>query len=232
MTRRQALRLLVLVTLVAGIALLQFLPIRDMLDAVTAFEARSPLLAAIVYVSLAVLMIALMSPGWVIMMMAGLMFGVVQGVALATIAITLGALASFFVGRTLARDWVRTRISGNARLEALDHAIENRSFRIVFLTRVALVLPFNLLNYVYGATRVSARTYAAATAVGMLPPIALYVYLGSLNDDIAQILSRERSLDASSWVAIGVAIIAIVIVVRVIRKAADEALKERLSEEG
>ncbi|MDJ0758735.1 MAG: TVP38/TMEM64 family protein [Woeseiaceae bacterium] len=230
MSRRQAYRLILLATLVACIALIQFLPIRDMLDTVTNFEARSPLLAAIAYVSLAVLMIVLLSPGWIIMMVAGLMFGVVKGIALATMAVTLGALAAFFVGRTLARDSVRTRISGNARLEALDHAIGNRSFRIVFLTRVALVLPFNLLNYVYGATRVSAGTYAAATAIGMLPPIALYVYLGSLNDDIAQILSRERSLDASSWVAIGVAIVAIVLVVRVIRKAADEALKERLSE--
>ncbi len=232
MTRRQLSRLVLLGTLVALIVLLQWLPVREMLDAVIAFEARSPVLAALVYVSLSGLMIILLSPGWIIMMVAGLMFGVPKGIALATVAITLGALGAFVVGRTLARDWVRSRISGNPRLEALDYAIGAKSFRVVFLTRIALVLPFNLLNYVYGATRVSAKTYGAATALGMLPPIALYVYLGSLNEDIAQILSRERSLDASSWIAIAVAIIAIVVVVSVIRKAANEALDERLSEKG
>ena len=230
MTRRGASRLAVVVALLAFVALLQWLPVRDVLDAVIAFESRSPALAAIVYVSLSSLMIVLLSPGWVIMMTAGLMFGVAQGIALAVIAITLGSLASFAVGRTLARDWVRTRIDGSPRLEALDHAIGVQSFKIVILTRIALILPFNLLNYVYGATKVSARTYAAATALGMLPAIALYVYLGSLNEDIAQILSRERSLDASSWLAIGVAVVAIVAVVRVIQKAASEALSEQLSD--
>ena len=230
MTRRGASRLAVVVALLAFVALLQWLPVRDLLDAVIAFESRSPALAAIVYVALSSLMIVLLSPGWVIMMTAGLMFGVAQGIALAVIAITLGSLASFAVGRTLARDWVRSRISGSPRLEALDHAIGRQSFKIVILTRIALILPFNLLNYVYGATRVSARTYATATALGMLPAIALYVYLGSLNEDIAQILSRERSLDASSWLAIGVAVVAIVAVVRVIQRAADEALREQLSD--
>lgn len=231
MMRNRNSRIVLIVVLLAFIGLLQWLPVREMLDAVIAFEARSPVLAAVAYVSLASVMIVLLSPGWLIMMIAGLMFGVYKGIVLATLAVTIGSLAAFVVGRTLARDWVRTRIDGSPRMEALDHAIGSRSFRIVFLTRVALILPFNMLNYVYGATRVSARTYTAATAIGMLPAIALYVYLGSLNDDIAQILSREQSLDASSWIAIGVAIVAIILVVRVIQNAAREALNERLSEE-
>ena len=99
------------------------------------------------------------------------------------------------------------------------------------LTRIALILPFNLLNYVYGATQVSAKTYSLATAIGMLPAIVLYVYLGSLNEDIAQILSRERSLDASSWIAIGIAVVAIVLVVRIVQKAARDALGKQLSDD-
>ena len=224
-------RIVLIVVLIAFIGLLQWLPVRDVLDAVIAFKTRSPVLAAVAYVALGSAMIVMLSPGWLIMMVAGLMFGVYEGVALATLAVTIGALAAFVVGRTLARDWVRARIDGNPRMEALDDAIGSRSFRVVFLTRVALILPFNMLNYMYGATRVSVRTYTAATAIGMLPAIALYVYLGSLNEDIAEVLSRERSLDTSSWIAIGVAIVAIILAVRVIQKAASEALNERLSEE-
>lgn len=231
MTRRGAYRLAAVVALVAFIGLLQWLPVQAMLDAVIAFESRSPVLAAVVYVAMASLLIVLLTPGWLIMMTAGLMFGVSQGIVLAVVSVTLGSLAAFAVGRTLARDWVRSRISGSARLEALDHAIGAQSFRIVILTRLALILPFNLLNYVYGATRVSAKTYSAATAIGMLPAIVLYVYLGSLNEDIAQILSRERSLDAASWIAIGIAVVAIVLVVRVIQKAASDALTQRLSDD-
>ena len=231
MTRRGAYRLAAVVGLAAFVALLQWLPVQAMLDAVVAFESRSPLLAAVVYVVVSSVLIVLLSPGWVIMMTAGLMFGVSEGIALAVAAISLGSLAAFAVGRTLARDWVRSRISGSPRLEALDHAIGAQSFRIVALTRIALILPFNLLNYVYGATQVSAKTYSLATAIGMLPAIVLYVYLGSLNEDIAQILSRERSLDASSWIAIGIAVVAIVLVVRIVQKAARDALGKQLSDD-
>ena len=231
MTRRGASRIAAIVALAALVALLQWLPVQDLLNTVIAFQARSPMLAAVVYVGVSSLLIVLLAPGWVIMMIAGLMFGVLDGVALAVVAVMLGSLAAFAAGRTLARDWVRSRISGSPRLEALDHAIGARSFRIVVLTRIALILPFNLLNYVYGATQVSARVYFAATAIGMLPAIVLYVYLGSLNEDIAQILSRERSLDTSSWIAIGIAVVAIVLVVRVIQKAASDALLKRLSDD-
>ena len=94
----------------------------------------------------------------------------------------------------------------------------------MFLTRFAIVLPFNLLNYAFGLTRVSASTYVAATALGMLPPVALYVYLGTLADDFGQILAGEiRPSGGTYWIG-AVALAAIALMVWIVHRTAKRTL--------
>jgi uncharacterized membrane protein YdjX (TVP38/TMEM64 family) len=91
-----------------------------------------------------------------------------------------------------------------------------------------LILPFNLLNYAYGATAVKASTHGAATAVGMLPAVALYVYLGTLARDLGQILSGEVSPSELGYWIIAAGIAAIVAATWVIHRAATRALERHL----
>jgi uncharacterized membrane protein YdjX (TVP38/TMEM64 family) len=80
-------------------------------------------------------------------------------------------------------------VAGNPRLGAIEAGLREEAFVIVVLTRLSLVMPFNLLNYAYGITSVRGSVHFIATGVGMLAPVALYVYLGTLARDIGQILS-------------------------------------------
>ena len=161
------------------------------------------------------------------MMLAGLLFGFVAGVAYGLLAITIGATAALLTGRTLARGWVEHRIAGNEQLLALDYALEAQAFKIVALTRLALVIPFNMLNYAYGVTRVDALTYAVATAVGMLPIVALYAYLGTLAGDIGQILAGEAQASPGAWWIAGIGTAAVSGVVFVVRGAVRQAMDRR-----
>ena len=92
-----------------------------------------------------------------------MIFGVVRGSIYVSIAATLGATAAFLVGRYLARDWVSARLEGNAKFKAIDEAVGKEGWKIVILTRLSPVFPFNLLNYAYGLTRVTLRDYFFAS---------------------------------------------------------------------
>jgi uncharacterized membrane protein YdjX (TVP38/TMEM64 family) len=98
----------------------------------------------------------------------------------------------------LARDWVGKKVSSKPRLAAVDEAIQGNSFQIVFLLRLSPLVPFALLNYFLGITATRARDYFLASAIGMLPGIFLYVYIGSLITDAAA-LSTGDTPDAGVW---------------------------------
>ena len=149
------------------------------------------------------------------------------GLVYAMLGIVGGATAAFFVGRTLARSWVERRIAGSEHLLALDEVLDEQAFTIVALTRIALVFPFNILNYAYGVTRVSTVMYTAGTAAGMLPIVAAYVYLGTLARDMGQIFSGRANIGSGAWWVAGIAAVAIVAVVLTVRRALRRALKQR-----
>lgn len=129
-------------------------------------------------------------PGSLLTLGAGVVFGVIQGSIYVLMGATLGATLAFLVGRYLARGWVARRIAGNAKFKAIDEAVGREGFKIVLLTRLSPVFPFNLLNYAFGITGVSLRDYILG-CVGMIPGTVLYVYLGSLAGNLARVGTTE-----------------------------------------
>ena len=71
---------------------------------------------------------------------------------------------------------IKKKVQGNVKFNAIDLAVGRQGFKIVFLTRLSPVLPFNLLNYAFGITRVSLLKYLLASWIGMLPATVMYVY--------------------------------------------------------
>jgi len=220
-------RIVIVILIVAFIYLAHELPLADRLAGLENWARKNPFAGAMAYITLTIVATTALMPGWIMMMLGGLVFGLTLGIAYAMLGIVGGAVAAFFVARKLTRKWVERRISGNVHLMALDDALDEKAFSIVALTRIALVFPFNILNYAYGVTRVETATYAAGTAVGMLPIVAIYVYLGTLAHDMGQILSEGANIGPGAWWAVAVAAIAIVSVVLIVRRALTRALQRR-----
>jgi len=159
----------------------------------------APLVFLLIYIVACVLLL----PGSVLTLGAGAVFGVAYGFVIVWISATLGATAAFLVGRYLVRDWVTRKIAANPKLQALDTTVTREGWKIVALMRLSPVIPFNLLNYAFGATRVSLRDYVFASAVGMLPGTAMYTYLGSLAGELAGGSARARTPLEWSFYALG-----------------------------
>lgn len=79
----------------------------------------------------------------------------------------------------LARSGVRTVLGGvlTNRFSALDKKLEAEGFITLLLLRLVQVPPYSVLNYLSGAARVRFRDYAAATVLGLIPPIFIFTYL-------------------------------------------------------
>ncbi len=65
-------------------------------------------------------------PNVVLILISGTLFGFLQGIVSSSIADTLGAIACFWVGRTIARKRVKRLICKNPNLAQLDHAVAQK----------------------------------------------------------------------------------------------------------
>ena len=147
------------------------------------------------------------------------------------IGATLGATAAFLVGRYLARGWVSQKIAGNKKFAAIDEAVGKEGLKIVLLTRLSPVFPFNVLNYAYGLTGVSLKDYVIGS-LGMIPGTIMYVYIGSLAGDIATIGAGDQPTNAAvQWAIRIIGFIATVAVTIYVTKVAKKALDEAVTDE-
>ena len=179
-----------------------------------------------VYIAAAVFMI----PASLMTMGAGFAWGPLVGTLLISPVSVIAATCAFVVGRFLARDFIARRLAGDARFAAIDAAVGQQGLKIVILLRLSPVLPFGLLNYGLGLTRVRHRDFVLGSWLGMLPGTVLYVYLGSLITSVTSLLSGERPEAGPAGLALlVVGLVATVTVTVVITRLARRALAATLA---
>ncbi len=136
-------------------------------------------------------------PAAILTLGAGVIFGVVWGSVYVFVGAILGSIAAFLIGRYLIRDWMVQKIAGNAKFLALDAAMGKSGFKLVLLTRLSPVFPFNFLNYAFGVTKISLADYSWAS-IGMIPGTIMYVYIGSLAGSIAALGQGKPSINSGN----------------------------------
>ena len=184
---------------------------------------------AIAFITLYIIASIAFLPGSILTLGAGVVFGVILGSLYVFIGATLGATAAFLVGRYLARGWVSQKIEGNNKFRAIDEAVATEGFKIVFLTRLSPVFPFNLLNYAFGVTGVSLKDYFLG-CIGMIPGTIMYVYIGSLAGSLARIGTEEQPTNLTvQWAIRIIGFIATVGVTVYVTRLARKALEEKVS---
>ncbi|WLT39164.1 TVP38/TMEM64 family protein [Synechocystis sp. B12] len=184
--------------------------------------------AAIAFMLLYIVATVAFLPGSILTLGAGVVFGVILGSIYVFIEATLGATAAFLVGRYLARGWVAKKIAGNQKFKAIDEAVGKEGLKIVVLTRLSPVFPFNLFNYAYGITNVSLKDYVIGS-LGMIPGTIMYVYIGSLAGSLATLGTANNQANPTlQWAIRIIGFIATVAVTIYVTKIASKALNEAI----
>lgn len=124
-------------------------------------------------------------PGLPVSLAGGLIFGAVWGSLWTTIGANLGAALAFLVGRYAARDMVAGWVEKNRSLKKIDDGVREQGWRMLLITRLVPIFPFNIQNYVYGLTDIRFSTYVLVTLPSMIPAtIAFNFAAGSAREVI------------------------------------------------
>ena len=182
-------------------------------------------LFGLAYIPAAVLFV----PASVLTLGAGFVYGVAQGTVIVSLGSTAGAVAAFITARSVGRGWVAARMARHPALDAVGRAVESDAFKVVLLTRLSPLFPFNLLNYAFGLSPVPLRTYVLASWIGMLPGTIMYIYLGSAARSVAALLSGELHRTRGQQALFAAGLAATVAVTTIVTRRARRALSAIVS---
>ena len=161
----------------------------------------------LLFIVLYALCCLLFVPGSILTIAAGAVYGFWGGVALVLVGNGLGSVGSLLVTRCFLRDWMARWVAKNPKLSALEKAVAEDDFRLVFLTRLSPVMPFSLINYSLGLTKIPAWRFFLATECGAVPATCVYVYFGSLIGGLAQIGPEMREHRPIYWTIQGLGLL-------------------------
>jgi len=141
---------------------------------IESYGVLAPVIFIVGYILAAVLFV----PGLPMTVLGGVVFGPVWGTAYVWIAATVGAALAFLVARYAVRSTVERWVQASPRIATIDGRVAEHGWRIVMLTRLVPVFPFNLQNYAYGITRIGFWPYVITSAICMLPGTAAFTFTG------------------------------------------------------
>ncbi|MEZ2230883.1 TVP38/TMEM64 family protein [Microcoleus sp.] len=215
-----------IVALIVGAKFFNFqIILQKALESIASLGPWGPAAFILIYIVATVLFI----PGSLLTLGSGVLFGVLGGCVCVSIGSVLGATCAFLTGRYLTRDWVSQQIQGNQKFQAIDSAVASEGWKIVLLTRLSPIFPFNLLNYAFGVTQVSLRDYFFASWIGMIPGTVMYVYIGSLAGSLAALGTQGRSRTTAEWLLYGIGLVATIALTVYVTGFAKKALEEKIS---
>lgn len=122
---------------------------------------------------------------------AGFVLGFAVGFPLMVLAWTLSCLLAYALARGIGPPLL-VRLVGRERMRATDRLIARGGWQVLLAGRLIPVIPYNLVSYAAGATRVPVGRFTWTTAVGVAPLTALTALLG-------QRLQEPRFDDPVLW---------------------------------
>ena len=140
-------------------------------------------LAPALFIAGYVLAAVLFVPGLPMTVLGGVVFGPVWGTVYVWIAATMGAGLAFLVARYAVRRTVEQWVRASPRIARVDRQVAKHGWRIIMLTRLVPIFPFNLQNYAYGITRIGFWPYVITSSICMLPGTAAFTFAGGAISD-------------------------------------------------
>jgi uncharacterized membrane protein YdjX (TVP38/TMEM64 family) len=151
---------------------------------------------AILVVALILVHAVVLFPAEIVNATAGLVFGFWVALPMVMVAWALSGLLAYWLGYALGRP-VAVKLAGERRVAIAERVIDRGGAPALLLSRLVPFVPYSLVGYIAGATRVPLWRYTWTSFVGILPITAAATYLGHALDNLS-------ASDPLLWLAIAV----------------------------
>ncbi|WP_232216362.1 MULTISPECIES: TVP38/TMEM64 family protein [Methylobacter] len=155
---------------------------------------------------------------------AGLLFSIGAGTFYIVIATYLAAALIFVLGRYLFRQKVVSFIARHKKIAALNSALADQPFKLMFLLRLT-PLPFALLSYAFAIAPVRFWPYLTATSGIFIYNLAL-VYIGYTTKHLAGWASGASAQPTVPYPLLAAGLLLTLGIMFYISKLAGKALKD------
>ena len=142
----------------------------------------------LIFVAIYTITAALGVPPVIVTLAGGAVFGAIFGTLYSWIGAVLGAIGGYAIARWLGGNAIRHLLGRHE--DKLDKLQDKATIASLFRLRVNPIVPYNVLNFASGLSKVSFRDYFLATVVGVLPATAVYAYFA---DSVIAGATRARS---------------------------------------
>ncbi len=146
-------------------------------DIIQSWLQAAGIWAPITYVAIYVVATILILPSTALNLTGGAIFGVGMGTFWTSIAAIIAAITAFIFARTVGHEMISQKLAG--RWQAIDAELRQGGISYIFAIRLMPIMPYGLVNFVAGLTSISFRDYLIGTALGTVPGILPFVFLGS-----------------------------------------------------
>jgi len=137
--------------------------------------------------------VTLLPPIGIMSLSAGAILGPLYGTVGVMAGSFLGTTITFFIARKVGGSFVQKMIKGKAK--EFQDKLDKNGFKVILLIRLLPVLPWEVVNYASGLSKIKYRDYIIATLIGIFPAVLIQVYFShsAANFDIK---------DPKVWIAI------------------------------
>lgn len=146
-----------------------------------AFKDANYILCLLILMAVFAVLTASVVPGvFFVTITAGYLFGPWVGGVSTAIAATVGALIVYAVSRSALGEALRQKAERDqGMMQKVCNAIDRDTFWYVLASRLAVVVPFHMINVAAGVMAVRLTPYTIATVIGLLPAHVIYCWIGA-----------------------------------------------------
>lgn len=149
---------------------------------------------------------------------AGLAFGAVWGAIYLMISALIGTSITFMISRLFGRGLVEKILKG--KFKNLNEKLERNGFFTILFFRVIPLVPYEILNYAPGLSKVKFKDYFFATLLGLIPGVVIAAFFGG---SLGEIRSPKDIFAPKFLIAVGfmVLVIAVPAIYQLVKKKSD-----------
>ena len=132
----------------------------------------------ILFVAMILQALAIPIPSEFVLICGGAAFGLLSGWLVGALGSVVAAFIGFYISRKGGRA-VAIRFVGERGIEFADNWFNRWGVWAVLLGRIAPFIPFDVISYTAGLTKMKFRSFMIPTVIGTLPRALFYAFLGS-----------------------------------------------------